>query len=151
MEKKLECFTTITYVQHDSSFLIKIRSPYNAQKSTRLDISSTDQTGIRGTITLPKCCKQRVSFPIYTGKIVHDHNWIRKLFCLLNHSWIKTALFVALIPRDMISACAAFLTGIRYNAGLFIQGLWFLIMCYWVHQHRTAKIPRNLIGSLTDK
>ena len=134
-------------VLSDSSFLIKIQSPCKVLNSQRSHISSTDQTRILSTITVPKSCKQRVSFCIYTGKTVRDHDWIRRLFFV---STVFELVLHYLLPSSFCincnqRTCAAFLTAIRYNGWLLYLRPRRLIIFYWVHEHWTAKIPRKVI------
>ena len=134
-------------VLSDSSLLIKIQSPCKVLNSQRSHISSTDQTRILSTITVPKSCKQRVSFSIYTGKTVRDHDWIRKLFFV---STVFELVLHYLLPSSFCincnqRTCAAFLTAIRYNGWLLYLRPRRLIIFYWVHEHWTAKNPRKVI------
>lgn len=122
--EKAETYT-ISCVLRDSLFVIKIGNPYDALKNTRSDISSTDQTGIRATITLPKCCKQRISIFIYTGKTVRDRDWIRSCFSFFTVSeWRLNYLLLCTFcnncnQHDIRCTCAAF-HSINSKAGFFI-------------------------------
>lgn len=100
---------------------------------------------------MPKSCKQSVSFSLYTGKSVRDHDWIRRLFfvstvfeLVLNYL-LPSSFCINWNQRDIGCICAAFLTAIRYNGWLLYLRPRLLIIFYWVHQHWTAKIPKKVI------